>query len=174
MIEDDDRDLDGQYRDRLRSTLQTMVSEDATPKHQRVTRPAIILAVSALAAAAIITVALPMMSHRADASLEVACLARADHVTVDDAAAARTVTLSPTPDQVTPQDVETACRVLWANGTLHQASVDFQSGPQSSRAPDVEDLELAVCLLPDGRAGVIPGRESTCAALGMGLWRYEP
>ncbi|GAA1767313.1 hypothetical protein [Agromyces humatus] len=174
MIDDDDRILDGQYRDRLRSTLQTMVKDEATPKRRHLNRPAIILAVSATAAAAIVTVALPMMGDRAAASLEVACLDSADPVAVAGAATAETVTLTPGPDGLTVRDVEAACTALWVAKTRQQGSVDFQSGAQPSTGPITTKPTLVVCTLPDGRPGVLPGQTTTCTVLGMELWRFEP
>lgn len=173
MIDADEQTIDDQYRDRLRSALQTLVRDDAARKHRHPRRAAGIVAAGAIAASVMTAAALWSMADRAPLPIEAACLDEADLVAVEGAADAESVAIAPRHGGVSPREVEAACRALWNDGTLGRAVVRFQSGSGTTPPPADDRLRLVVCALPDGRPGVIPGDASSCASLDLELWRYD-
>jgi hypothetical protein len=69
------------------------------------------------------------------------------------------------------EDALAVCRVMWAHHGLDPDSPNGMAHPSlydpSSSYPVPNPL--TVCVLPDGRAAVIPGDEDVCGSLGLAL-----
>lgn len=177
---DDHREPDPGFALRLRRELQDMVRANARSPRPR--RWPIVVSVGALFAAGAVVGAIVLTAppppappiEVATASIQVACLDRADLAGVEDALTV-TVTRSAA-DGVSHSDAQSACRALWDDGTI-AAPIDRDirvSAQDSGQATEAPQGRLAVCALADGRPGVIPGPATICEALGLEPWRPEP
>ncbi|WP_026550349.1 hypothetical protein [Arthrobacter sp. Br18] len=150
---------------------------DGTPenRHFHNTRGTTAL-LSAVAGALVVTGgAITLMEQPVSDKSSIVCFARADYdggqYPGPDVISGIPSTAERPDSRVMIDDPVSVCRDVWAQNGVRLGYPEGSSPPEdhdptfSSPVP----AQLTACVLPDGRAAVIPGDETVCAELGLAL-----